>query len=89
MSAKADEAGLCGDIVRLPGRLAALSRISEFFTPDLRRPAQPPGPALDGPGPGRDQAGGPGILGVSAWVRRVILLPSQTSGSYLRPTTRS
>ena len=29
----------------------------------------------------------PGTLGVSAWVRREILLPSQTSGSYRRPTT--
>src|SRR5689334_18746910 len=31
----------------------------------------------------------PGIFGVSLWVRRVILSPSQTSGSYLRPTIRS
>src|SRR5206468_10727176 len=31
----------------------------------------------------------PGTLGVSVWVRRPILPPSQTSGSYLRPTTRS
>src|SRR5262245_43184379 len=31
----------------------------------------------------------PGILGVSLWVRRVILSPSQTRGSYLRPTIRS
>ena len=31
----------------------------------------------------------PGTAGVSWWLRRVILEPSQTSGSYLRPTTRS
>ncbi len=31
----------------------------------------------------------PGTLGVSLGVRRPILSPSQTSGSYLRPTTRS
>ena len=31
----------------------------------------------------------PGIAGVSWWPRRAILEPSQTSGSYLRPTTRS
>src|SRR5579863_385504 len=30
-----------------------------------------------------------GTLGVSLWGRRPILSPSQTSGSYLRPTTRS
>src|SRR5271170_2262621 len=30
-----------------------------------------------------------GTLGVSLGVRRPILSPSQTSGSYLRPTTRS
>src|ERR1700683_5059835 len=31
----------------------------------------------------------PGTLGVSLCARRPILSPSQTSGSYLRPTTRS
>src|SRR6516165_6910248 len=40
-------------------------------------------------GPRRRRQVLPGTLGVSLWLRRVILSPSQTSGSYLRPTTRS
>src|SRR5438552_2392571 len=31
----------------------------------------------------------PGTFGVSLWVRRVILSPSHTRGSYLRPAIRS
>jgi hypothetical protein len=45
-------------------------------------------PGLDQALPGLDQAL-PGTLGVSLAVRRPILAPSQTRGSYLRPATRS
>ncbi len=53
----------------------------------------PRNPAREGARPpfplGRVFQALPGTFGVSLGVRRPILSPSQTSGSYLRPTTRS
>ena len=64
------------------------------YGPGRRRPPAPSragGPARDGFRCGilRFQLFLAGTGGVSWWGRRPILLPSQTSGSYLRPTTRS
>src|SRR5439155_7185686 len=90
---------LSGNKTNDPER-AVLSALTNTFTRPWHAQREGNSPAIshrsrapDRPHPGRRGGGRaqalPGIFGVSLRGRRPILSPSQTSGSYFRPATRS